>query len=333
MSINFEILGHPGRDNALHIIIDSGHHIDSLLFDCGEGCLKDFGISQISSIDHIFFSHLHMDHVSGFDTFFRHNFQRYSKPNLIWGPPETARIMGNRFRGYWWNLIKRSKAKWIVKEIGKTTLKTFRFEHSEAFETSHDEGKISFSTQIVNNEFYSVEALTLFHGGPSIAYLVKESPKQNINVSLLKKLNFKPGPWLQQLKDFSISGIKIIIDNKEYDIDNLREKILLETKGKSIAYLTDFILDKNSYKLLIPWLTGCDTLVCEAQYKNEDLALARKNFHTTTKQVAKLAKLADIKKLILFHLSRRYGSDEWKSMLEEAQSIFPNTEFPPDWIL
>ena len=110
MSITFRVLGQVGRDNSLLVQVDSGHAIESLLFDCGEECLSELSIAEIQSIDHLFFSHLHMDHVGGFDSFFRCNFDRATKPNQIWGPPETARVLQHRFQGFLWNLHEQMEA-------------------------------------------------------------------------------------------------------------------------------------------------------------------------------------------------------------------------------
>lgn len=71
MSLTYEVLGAPGRDNALLVTIDSGQRITRLLFDCGANCLGGLPVSHIRAVDALFFSHLHMDHVAGFDDFFR----------------------------------------------------------------------------------------------------------------------------------------------------------------------------------------------------------------------------------------------------------------------
>lgn len=104
MSISFRILGKAGRDNALFVQVDSGQAVERLLFDCGDGCVSELPFADIQAIDHLFFSHLHMDHVGGFDSFFRCTFNRETKPNRIWGPPDTARILQHRFQGFLWNL-------------------------------------------------------------------------------------------------------------------------------------------------------------------------------------------------------------------------------------
>ncbi len=71
MSMSFQVLGDAGRDNALLVTIDSGQSVARLLFDCGDGCLNQAPFADTLAIDHLFFSHLHMDRVAGFDAFFR----------------------------------------------------------------------------------------------------------------------------------------------------------------------------------------------------------------------------------------------------------------------
>ena len=70
--------------------------------------MEPFG--EIQTIDHLFFSHLHMDHIGGFDTFFRCTFNRTAKENHIGGPPQTSTILHHRFQGFLWNLLGKEQA-------------------------------------------------------------------------------------------------------------------------------------------------------------------------------------------------------------------------------
>src|SRR5215468_9774888 len=76
VAIQHQVLGEPGRDNALLARIWTGQATHRLLFDCGEGCLSGLSAAEIRAIDALFFSHLHIDHVAGFDSFLRLNFAR-----------------------------------------------------------------------------------------------------------------------------------------------------------------------------------------------------------------------------------------------------------------
>ena len=65
-----------------------------------------------------------------------------------------------------------------------------------------------------------------------------------------------------------------------------------------------------------------DALTIEATYLEEDATLARQFGHLTAAQAAHLARNANVKSLLLTHISRRYYE---KAIRSEAQLIFPNS--------
>ena len=330
MSITFEVLGSPGRDNAMLVRVDSGQSTSRLLFDCGDGCLNSVPYAEILAVDHLFLSHLHMDHVGGFDYFFRCLFNRENKPNHIWGPPGTADIIHHRFQGFLWNLHSEMAGTWRVHDVARTEVTTSRFELHEAFVTKHDEGRLAINSQLVDLGMCTVESHVMNHGTPSLAYVVREGTRSNVDTRRLAELGLRPGPWLKQLKDNS-GDSAVVIDGVPHSVIDLRKSLVTETPGDSIAYLTDFILDEAAIAYLAGVLKSCGTVVCEAQYRNSDRALASKNFHMTTGPVAELARRSGINRLVLFHLSDRYTKAEWIDMIAESREIFPNTCFPEAW--
>jgi len=331
MTIAFEVLGAPGRDNALLVRIDSGQSIARLLFDCGDGCLNAVPYSEIQTIDHVLFSHLHMDHVGGFDFFFRCVFNRESKPNQIWGPPETSRILHHRFQGFLWNLHAEMTGTWRVTDIEATVTSTSRFELSEAFATIHEDGQTSRQPCIIDDAGYVVEAYTMDHRTPTIAFVVREKARSNIDMKRLAEMGLRAGPWMKHVKDRSDPMESVSINGVSYSVPSLRDSLIVQTEGDSIAYLTDFLLDEDAIAKLAVILKGCKTVVCEGQYRHSDLELARKNFHMTTVLSADLASRAAVGKLVLFHLSDRYEPKDWIEMLSEARERFPATSYPPAW--
>jgi hypothetical protein len=80
--IKHQVLGVPGRDNAVRVVVDSGQSFTRLLFDCGYGCLDALSIANIMAIDAVFFSHYHMEHIAGFDLLFRCNCDRGERARL-----------------------------------------------------------------------------------------------------------------------------------------------------------------------------------------------------------------------------------------------------------
>lgn len=330
MSITFEILGAAGHDNALWVRVDSGQSIARLLFDCGENCLATIGHGDVQQIDHLFFSHLHMDHVAGFDSYFRATFNRET-PNEIWGPPQTGRILSQRFRGYMWNLHHGIPGAFRVHDIDERDIHTARWITEEAFATEHDEGLKPREDAIVDTPDFSIECLTMNHGTPSLAYIVREKPRRNVDIEKLQRMGLRSGAWLKQLRNPAPGQTAIEIDGVSHPLEPLRAELMVEKPGDSIAYLTDFLLDAPTIERVATAVRGCKTIVCESQYRHADLDLATRNFHMTAKQAGELAARAGVGEMILFHVSERYTPDVWAEMLREAQTVFPRTSFPRHW--
>jgi ribonuclease Z len=334
MSLSFRVLGDVGRDNALIVTVDTGQTISRLLFDCGEGCVSELPFADVSAIDHLFFSHLHMDHVGGFDSFFRCVYNRDTKPNHIWGPPQTAAIIQHRFQGFQWNLVAGARVSWHVHDLAESTVTSWRFELAEGFAQAHDAGRRATDGAIVTEPAYRVESLTMNHGTPSMAYIVREADRLNVNTGRMAELGLRPGPWLQKVKEPSADlASKVQIGDQEWTIGDLQQRLLTRTPGESVAYLTDFLLDDSAMTRLGQALQGVGTVICECQYADADAPLAIRNYHMTTTQVATLAARAGVGRLVLFHLSDRYRPEQWRAMLGEAQAIFAGTVFPEQWKL
>jgi ribonuclease Z len=319
MSLHIEVLGRPGGDSAAFVRIDTGQAIHRLLFDCGEGCLAALEFSEVLQIDRVFFSHLHMDHIAGFDSLFRALFNRETRLRLS-GPEHTARILHHRFQGYLWNLHHGLPGALVVEDVFPGRVEAWRYVLAEAFEIAHPEPTRPFAGWLVEHVDYRVEALHMSHGTPSLAFIVRTPAKQNIDPGRLLESGLKPGPWLKELKE-------------GHGDPELRSRLLVETPGESSAYLTDFLMDESAMERLVPALSGCKTVVCESQFSAADAELAVRNYHMTCVQAAEVARRAGVGELVLFHLSSRYTADEWCRMLDDARRIFPNTRFPGHWRL
>lgn len=332
MSISYRILGKPGRDNGLMVWINRGTRMYRMLFDCGENILKDLDQSTIKSIDYLFFSHLHIDHVAGFDYFFRRNYDRDDKPVYVYGPEDTSEIIWNRLRGFKWNLVKGVPGLWYVTDIKKNSLSTFIYKTSEGYSVNHRAGEVNFSGTLLDNPDFTVKSVLLDHIIPSAAYLIKEKPSFNINKKSLAETGLKPGPWLEKVRDHNFSpNEETIIDRKHLKLRSLRRKLLEKTEGESIGYLTDFKYSRETQSLIKKVFKNCDTIVCESQYHSDEKEFAEKNHHMTARYTAQLAKAVGAKKLILFHISDRYRVKDYTLLLNEAREIFPGTCFPPEW--
>lgn len=278
------------------------------------------------------FSHLHMDHVAGFDGFFRCVYGRTDRPNHLWGPPGTADILHHRFRGFLWNLIAGQQATWHVHDLYPDHIQTRRFELAEAFAQAHDEGERSRDRTVLIGPGYTVEALLMDHGTPSAAYVVREKPRVNVDPSRLAALGLRPGPWLQRVRGPRAGEEEtVVVEGVARRLKGLQDALVIITPGDAVAYLTDFLLDDAAADRLAEALKAVGTVVCESQYRHTDLDLARRNYHMTATQAASLVARAGVGRLVLFHLSDRYRPEGWREMLVEARVIFPATSFPEHW--
>jgi ribonuclease Z len=334
MALHYTVLGDPGRDNAVFVRIDSGQKVARLLFDCGERCLDALSIAEAQAIDHVCFSHFHMDHIGGFDSFFRLTYDRTAKPNVIWGPPGASQIIQHRFQGFLWNLHHGFTSFWDVHDIYPDRVEVTRYQANEAFAAAHPQpARPLTSAVIIDTPEYSIEAYQMDHLTPSMAYLVREKPRLNVDTSRLAALGLRPGGWLQAIKTPQAGEAPSIeIDGTAYLLADLRRDLLVETPGQSLAYLTDFLMNQQAQQRLASALQGCTVIICESQYRHADLDLAERNYHMTAMLAAQTARLAKAQQLILFHLSDRYPRDEWPALLNEARAIFPNTSFPDGWL-
>jgi len=331
MSIQYHVLGAAGRDNALLVMVCTGQAVHRLLFDCGDGVMAPLPYAEIQRIDYLFFSHLHMDHVGGFDSYFRCTYNRTAKPNLIWGPARTGEIMHHRFRGFLWNLYQDKEAAWRVGDVLDDRVVWRSFELREAFEYAYADEVEEFHGTLLNTPDFTVQAVQLEHLTPVLGFVVRESPRLNIDVTRLADLGPRPGPWLQAVKSAPPEQTHLEVEGKTYALAELRANLLRETPGDSIAYLTDFLPDETALEKLLPMLAGVKTLVCESAYREAELELAQQNYHLTTRQAARLAAQAGVGKLVLMHISDRYPLEEWGELLGEARDVFPNTVFPASW--
>jgi ribonuclease Z len=95
-------------------------------------------------------------------------------------------------------------------------------------------------------------------------------------------------------------------------------------KGLKIAYSGD---TRPSEALMIA--SGeADVLIFEATFDSSLLEKAEENGHSTAAQAAQVAKSANVRLLLLTHISSRYP--DATLLLEEARTIFPNTRIAED---
>jgi ribonuclease Z len=86
--------------------------------------------------------------------------------------------------------------------------------------------------------------------------------------------------------------------------------------ARSYAFCSDTRYDES----IIPFLKNATVIYHESTFLEKEAHLAERTLHSTAKQAATIAKLAEVKSLILGHFSTRYEKIEL--FKEEARTIF-----------
>ena len=97
------------------------------------------------------------------------------------------------------------------------------------------------------------------------------------------------------------------------------EFTMLPKPPVSYAYCSD----TQPSKTVSGQIQGVDLLYHEATFMEEESAKARETKHSTASEAGRIAKLGNVKKLVIGHFSARYK--DLGPLLEEARSIFPET--------
>ncbi|MBI2546975.1 MAG: ribonuclease Z [Candidatus Aenigmarchaeota archaeon] len=291
------VSGIPTKDrNHSAIIFEYFSDIKStLLFDCGEGTQKQLMMSGISfmDVDNIFISHWHADHFAGLIPLIQTmNMEKRKKELTIYGP-EAERFVAD------------------IIDLGYFGL---RFPIN-AVNVPFEGDEI---TKIMDSEEFEVLSIPTLHTVPSVAYCFKEKDRWGIDLDKMKDLGLKRGSWLEKLKkqgEAEYRGKKI----KLSDIANRKDGLKVVYTGDTKPCETVVKISKDS-----------DMLIHDGTFLELDESQGK--YHADVAEAAKIAKKADVKELILTHLSRRYNRDDVKEMEERAKKVFPNTKIAHDFM-
>jgi ribonuclease Z len=170
--------------------------------------------------------------------------------------------------------------------------------------------------EIYKGRDFTVSAFPVKHGRGTYGFVFSENEKIKFHEKKAKGLGIQGRLFSQIQKKGSI-----IIDNKEIKL----EDVTWREPGKKVVYSGD-----TSYSTTtVEAAENADILIHEGTFDSSrsDEAVARK--HSTAEVAASVAAEANVKQLVLTHISPRY-SDETKLLLKEAKKIFKNTVIAED---
>ena len=264
--------------------------VDDQLFlmDCGENTQVQLSKYKIrwGRINHIFLSHLHGDHYFGLPGFI-HSMGLLNRENdlHLYAPAELKEILDLQFRA-----------------AGSSLPYTLHFHALEG------EG------QLVKTDRFKVSCFTTMHRVPCWGFKFEQvrAPRK-INVGKARIHNI-PALFFDRLKagdDFVNAEGRII-----------KNELVTEAAPKPKSYA--FCADNTFHAELIEKVRGVDLLYHETTYLKDLEERAASRFHATTHQAALIAKMANVKKLLIGHFSSKY--DKLDTFEQEAREIFPNTD-------
>ena len=265
----------------------------AFLIDCGEGTQVQLrkAKARFSKINHIFISHLHGDHCFGL-------------PGLI----ASFRLLGRETPLH----IYAPKG---IKEMLETIFRIT--ETHKGFELIYHELESKKSVKIFEDNRLEVFTIPLNHRIYCNGYLFREKPKE-------RHLNMQEISKYPEIETCDYHNLKLGKDFVLSDGYVLKNDVLTTEPSKSVSYA--FCSDTRYLESILPIIENVDVLYHEATFLHELKDMADYTGHTTALKAARIARKANVGKLILGHFSNRYH--DLNVFTDEAREVFANTFLP-----
>lgn len=297
MNFSVTILGsgaalptHSRNPTSQYIQCNNRH----ILIDCGEGTqiqMRKFGV-KFQHISHILISHLHGDHFFG-----------------LVGLLSTMHLLG-RDKGI--TIYAPKELEDILKlqlEIGGAKL---------GFGITFQPIEKNQKGIIFEDKVLEISTFPLKHKIQTNGFLISEKEKERTLLGDKFKENGLSLTFIPKFKN----GEDVIDElGKTY---KYKDYTTPPKPSRSYAYCSDTAYSES----IVPFIKDVDLLYHEATFTEKEKERAKSTKHSTASDAAKIAMLANTKKLLLGHLSARFKNNELH--LKEAEAIFKNVEVVED---
>ena len=283
---------HSKERNQVSIAVKAFGEV--MLFDCGEGTQRQMLHTKVSpmKVSKIFITHFHGDHILGL-------------PGLI----QSLGLHGRENKLTIYGPRGLNQVKNAILNFGYC-----KIEYPIEF--------IEIETGIVEEtDEYVIRCQSVRHNVPSLAYSIEEKKKPRFLREKAIELGVPVGPAFGKLHN----GEEVEIDGKIIK----PEQVLGEPrKGIKLTYSGDTVPCEE----MIEFAKESTLLIHESTFTSDEAQNAVDHGHSTASDAGYVAKQSNSKKLVLTHISTRYGENYSKILLEEAKEVFENTQIAYDFL-
>jgi ribonuclease Z len=325
------LINEPFSDPGVYV--DFRHGRRAILFDLGD--VSALSARELMRVSHVFVSHAHLDHFAGFDRLLRVCLHRPEPLHLL-GPPGFPDQVAARLRSYTWNLLGADSIdfRMVVRAFEDERVGWgIEFRARDAFR-GREAAAISLPRgRVLDEEPFSIEAATLDHGIPCLAFALVERMRVNVWRGALERLGLPTGPWLNEAKSAVRQNrpddtLLAVGAGRTVALGDLRAEALRVGPGQKIAYVTDAACTAENVSRIVALARDADELFIEAAFVEEDATVAAERCHLTAAQAGRIGRSAGARHLVPFHHSARY-LDRPDALAREALLAFGAAPAPP----
>lgn len=265
---------------------------ETLLFECGEGTQRQmmrYGVSF--ALSDIFFTHFHADHFLGVIGLIRTlGLQAREQPMRLFGPKGAKRLLADALKLG----VERVPFAVAVEELKPGA--------------------------VLERDGYAIHVFATEHGGGSVGYALREKERLGrFDPDKARSAGIPEGPlWGKLHKGETIE----LPDGRKLTADGF-------VGPKRPGRIVVFTGDTRPCASVVDAAQGADLLIHEATFGEEEKERAKETGHSTAREAAQVALAANVKRLVLCHVSARYSVSA-EDLAKEARDVFRDTAVARD---
>lgn len=314
-----------GRFGDPALFVEIAHERSALLLDLGD--LARLSARDLLRVKAVGVSHMHMDHLFGFDALLRVNIGRDAIIDIV-GPMGLAGCIGSKLAGYTWDLVERyaTELVFVVHELPRPgEIATTRFRFSRRFAPEAAGVRELADRAVLETPYWQLHAAILAHHGPCLGFAIEEPLHVNIWRNRVEEAGLAVGPWLKPLKaairdELPDDAPIQLPDGRTRPLGALCKLVSIEP-GQKVGYITDVADTPTNRATIASLCYGADILFIEASFAASDVQRAAERAHLTTIAAGEIGRACEARRLEPFHFSPRYEDCE-QMLLDEVASAF-----------